>query len=77
MYRNESVGGWDEYKNYINTIVAAPCTATNKLLGEILKITDAWLEDNFDALVDDLGQCDCETVLFTSDIDNVDEDGLG
>jgi hypothetical protein len=77
MYRNESVGGWDEYKNYINTIVAAPCTATNKLLRSIITILDAWLVDNFDALVDDIGQCDCETVLFTSDIDDATLDGLG
>jgi hypothetical protein len=77
MYRNESVGGWDEYKNYINTIVAAPCTEDNILLTGLLTITDAWLVDNFDPLTNDLGQCDCETVLFTSDIDNVTLDGLG
>lgn len=77
MYRNESVGGWDEYKNYINTIIAAPCTVTNSLLANLLKITDTWLADNFDGLQDDLGQCDCETVLFTSDIDDVTQDGLG
>jgi len=77
MYRNESVGGWDEYKNYINTIIAAPCTDDNDLLGGVIKILDAWLADNFDSLALDLGQCDCETVLFTSDIDNVALDGLG
>jgi hypothetical protein len=77
MYRNESVGGWDEYKNYINTIVAAPCTANNTLLTGLLTITEAWLADNFDELVDDLGECDCTTVLFTSDIDDATLDGLG
>lgn len=77
MYRNESVGGWDEYKNYINTIVAAPCTEDNILLTGLLTITDAWLVDNFDPLTNDLGQCDCVSVLFTSDINNVTLDGLG
>jgi hypothetical protein len=77
MYRNESVGGWSEYKNYINTIIAAPCGRDNILLTDILTIIDAWLADKFDALTDDLGQCDCGSVLFTSDIDDVNLDGLG
>jgi len=63
MYRNESVGGWDEYKNYINTIIAAPCTANNKLFGDLIKVLDAWLVDNFTGLTTPLADCDCGIVL--------------
>lgn len=59
MYRNESVGGWDEYKNYLNTIIAVPCTVDNDLIGELLKILDKWLEDNFTDLITSLADCDC------------------
>lgn len=59
MYRNESVGGWDEYKNYLNTIIAVPCTATNDLLANLLPILDAWLVDNYPGLTTPLADCDC------------------
>lgn len=76
MYRNESVGGWDEYKNYINTIVAVPCVGSNKLLQDLITILDKWLEANFDELINDLTACDCVTVKFTSAINDIDKDGL-
>jgi hypothetical protein len=59
MYRNESVGGWEEYKNYLNTIIAVPCTANNVLLGDLIKILDAWLVDNYPGLTTPLADCDC------------------
>jgi len=59
MYRNESVGGWEEYKNYINTIIAVPCTAANDLLTDLLPILDAWVVSNFPGLTTPLGDCDC------------------
>ncbi len=59
MYRNESVGGWEEYKNYLNTIIAAPCTANNDLFSDLIKILDAWLVDNFTGLTTPLAACDC------------------
>lgn len=59
MYRNESVGGWDEYKNYINTIIAVPCTATNDILTDLITIFDAWLAGNFPDQTTTLADCDC------------------
>jgi hypothetical protein len=59
MYRNESVGGWEEYKNYLNTIIAVPCTVDNDLLGTLLNILDTWLIDNFTKLSTSLADCDC------------------
>lgn len=74
-YSNESVGGWQEYKNKLNTIIAVPCTANNVTLAALLPILDAFT-DQFDALAGDLAECDCTTVQFTSEIDNVALDGL-
>ena len=59
MYRNESVGGWEEYKNYLNTIIAVPCTAANDLLADLLPILDAWVVSNFPGLTTPLADCDC------------------
>lgn len=75
-YMNESVAGWSEHKNKLNTIIAVPCTGSNVTLAALLPILDAFT-DNFDALTDDLANCDCTTVQQVSDIDDVATDGIG
>lgn len=76
-YNNESVAGWDEHKNKINTIIAVPCTNAKVTLLALLPILDAFA-DGFDALVDDVAECtDCVSVLPTTDINDVTADGLG
>lgn len=83
FYRNESIAGWDEHKNYLNTIIAVPCTESggtgvNNKLNAILPIIDTFLTGYFDPLDDDLDECDCNQtgVVYTTDINDVTEDGL-
>lgn len=76
-YEQKSVGGWKNYESRLNTVVAVPCTGTNVTLTALTTVLDAYFTQ-FDALTDDVGQCaDCGTTEFTSDIDNVAQDGLG
>ena len=76
-YTLDNLSGWGENRNTLETIIAVPCTASNLALNGILPILDAWVAGFFDALDDDLGQCDCSTLLYTTDINDVTEDGLG
>ena len=80
-YSPQIVGGWDEYKNKMNTIVAAECTVgltPNNTFATLLPVLDAFfLTQGFEAMDTVLGKCDCDTVQFTSDYDDVTADGLG
>ncbi len=76
-YSNESVAGWGEHKNKLNSIIAVPCTATNVTLAALLPVLDAFAE-KFNPLTDDLAECvNCTSTILTSAIDDTDEDGLG
>ncbi len=80
MYRNESVAGWEEHKNYINTIIAVPCAnGANTILTGILPILDAFAVNQFDALLGDLAACTCSTTVpnLTSASASQALDGLG
>jgi hypothetical protein len=75
-YMNEVVAGWEQNKSKLNTIIAIPCTnGANVTLTALLTILDAFT-DNFDALVDDVALCTCNTVAFTSAA-SVTTDGIG
>jgi hypothetical protein len=77
-YSPQIVGGWDEYKNKMNTIVAAECTVANKTFAALLPVLDAFfLTQGYEAMDSVLANCDCSTVTFTSDYDDVSADGLG
>jgi hypothetical protein len=76
-YSNESIAGWGDNKNQLNTVIAVPCTASNLVFNGILPILDAFVTGFFDPLDDDLAQCDCSTLLYTTNINDVTEDGLG
>ena len=79
-YSPQIVGGWDEYKNKMNTIVAAECTTgvnPNRTFNGLLPILDAFFgTQGFLPLDPALANCNCTTVQFTSAFD-IDENGLG
>jgi hypothetical protein len=76
-YSPQIVGGWDEYKNKMNTIVAAECTVANKTFSSLLPVLDAFFEtQGFKPLEDAVNKCDCSSVQFTSAFP-ADENGLG
>jgi hypothetical protein len=83
-YSPQIVGGWDEYKNKMNTIVVAECTPNppgpvpaNQTFATLLPVLDAFFEtQGFKPLVAALDNCDCSTVQFTSAFP-ADENGLG
>jgi hypothetical protein len=79
-YSPQIVGGWDEYKNKMNTIVVAECTtgaSANNTFATLLPVLDAFFEtQGFKPLEDALDNCDCSTVQFTSAFP-ADENGLG
>jgi len=80
-YSPESVGGWQEYKNKMNTIVAAQCTtggSANTTFNGLLPILDAFFAvEGYEAMDPVLANCDCEDVVYTSDYNDPTEDGLG
>lgn len=79
-YSPQIVGGWDEYKNKMNTIVAAECTTganANRTFTTLLPVLDAFFEtQGFKPLAAAVGNCDCATVQFTDEF-AADENGLG
>jgi hypothetical protein len=79
-YSPQIVGGWDEYKNKMNTIVAAECTtgvSANNTFATLLPVLDAFFEtQGFKPLEDAVNNCDCATVQFTDEF-AADENGLG
>lgn len=79
-YSPESVGGWAEYKNKMNTIVVAECTtggSANNTFDTLLPVLDAFFESQgFKPLAGALANCDCATVQFTDEF-AADENGLG
>jgi hypothetical protein len=76
-YSPQIVGGWDEYKNKMNTIVAAECTVDNATFNTLLPILDAFVgTEGFLPIAAAVGNCDCSTVQFTEEFD-IDENGLG
>jgi hypothetical protein len=76
-YSPQIVGGWDEYKNKMNTIVAAECTVDNTTFTDLLPILDAFVgTEGFLPITAAVGNCDCTTVQFTEEFD-IDENGLG
>lgn len=79
-YSPQIVGGWDEYKNKMNTIVVAECTTganPNRTFDQLLPVLDAYFgTQGFKPLEDALANCDCSTVQFTDEF-AADENGLG
>ena len=83
-YSPQIVGGWDEYKNKMNTIVVAECTENpigpvpaNNMFDQLLPILDAFFgTQGFLPIAGALANCDCDTVQFTEEFD-IDENGLG
>lgn len=79
-YSPQITGGWDEYKNKMNTIVVAECTTganPNRTFDQLLPVLDAYFEtQGFKPLEDALANCDCTTVQFTDEF-AADENGLG
>jgi hypothetical protein len=68
----------------MNTIVAAECTSSpvgasiNNTFSQLLPVLDAFfLTQGFETMAPVLANCDCDTVVFTSDYDDVTADGLG
>lgn len=79
-YSPQITGGWDEYKNKMNTIVVAECTtgvSANNTFDTLLPVLDAYFESQgFKPLAPALANCDCSTVQFTDEF-AADENGLG
>ena len=76
-YSPQIVGGWDEYKNKMNTIVAAECTVANDTFSTLLPVLDAFFAiEGYQSMDAALANCDCSTVQFTEEFP-VDENGLG
>lgn len=79
IYDQESVGGWLEYKNNLNTILAIPCadTVTRTSLFTILDKIVAGV-GGFEPLADDVALCNCAGAgTPTNSINNVTQDGIG
>jgi hypothetical protein len=76
-YSPQIVGGWDEYKNKMNTIVAAECTVANDTFTQLLTVLDAFFGvEGYLPIAAAVANCDCTTVQFTDEF-AADENGLG
>lgn len=75
----ESNSGWKEYSNPITTIIAVPSSNEAFLTALLGLLDDLVGPQGFDELADDYAAFDKDeaTVESTSDIDDVDTDGLG
>lgn len=57
-YDIEAVGGWEEYKNNLETIIAFPCADTTTLTG-FYAVLDVILATRFPAMTNDAALLDC------------------
>lgn len=79
IYDQFSVGGWLEYLNNLNTIIAIPCadTVTRANLATFLDRIFGGV-GGFGPLADDMALCNCQGAgTPTSAIDNPNQDGIG
>lgn len=76
-YDQESVGGWEEYKNNMLTIVAIPCGETTTIAG-FLAMIDRITAGRFDAQADDAAACPvCTSANEVHSSFTVATDGVG
>lgn len=66
IYDQFSVGGWMEYLNNLETIIAIPCADTTTR-GGLATMLDRIYAGRFDAKADDVALCDCTGADSTSD----------
>lgn len=78
IYDQESVGGWLEYKNNLNTILAIPCADT-VTRASFFTFMDRILagSNGFGALADDAALCDCAGAGTPTSSLTAATDGLG
>lgn len=78
IYDQESVGGWLEYKNNLNTILAIPCADTTTRTS-FFTFMDRILAGvgGFGALADDAALCDCSGAGTPTSSLTAATDGLG
>ena len=74
-YDQFSVGGWLEYLNNLETIIAIPCADTTTLTS-LVGVFDVLFAGRFAPLSDDVASFDCVNATPVEDINNPAQDGI-